>query len=57
MGFKRKKAVTTLDDWRKRRPVNRDRIDCIKAAMELEAAQYRLAELREDGRIHPDGSW
>lgn len=40
--------MTTLDDWRKRRPINRDRVDQIKAAMELEAAQSRLRELRED---------
>jgi DNA-binding XRE family transcriptional regulator len=40
--------MTTLDDWRKRRPVNRDRVDRIKAAMELEVARYRLRELRED---------
>lgn len=40
--------MTTLDDVRKRRPVDRERVDRIKAEMETEAAQYRLRELRED---------
>ncbi|WP_204810542.1 helix-turn-helix domain-containing protein [Mycobacterium riyadhense] len=39
--------MTTLDDWLKRRPVNRERVDRIKAEMEVEAARYRLRELRE----------
>lgn len=40
--------MTDLDDWRKRRSVNRERVDRIKAEMELEAAHYRLRQLRED---------
>jgi transcriptional regulator with XRE-family HTH domain len=39
--------MTTLNDMRRRRPGNRERIDAIKAEMELEIAQYRLRELRE----------
>lgn len=40
--------MTTLDDWRKRRPGNREYQDRLLADMEREAAQYRLRELRED---------
>jgi DNA-binding XRE family transcriptional regulator len=40
--------MSTLDDWRKRRPPNRKRVNRIKADMELEAAQYRLRQLREE---------
>lgn len=40
--------MTNLNDWRKRRPVNRQRVDRIKAEMEREAAHYRLRELREE---------
>jgi DNA-binding XRE family transcriptional regulator len=40
--------MTTLNDMRKRRPGDRDRIDRIKVEMDSEVAQYRLRELRED---------
>jgi hypothetical protein len=36
----------TLEDWRKRRPGNREYQQRLLAEMELEAAQYRLRELR-----------
>jgi DNA-binding XRE family transcriptional regulator len=39
--------MTTLDQMRKRRPGNRDRINRIKAEMDREFALYRLRELRE----------
>ena len=39
--------MTTLDQMRKRRPGNRDRIDRSKAEMDREFALYRLRELRE----------
>ncbi|WP_204807032.1 helix-turn-helix domain-containing protein [Mycobacterium riyadhense] len=39
--------MTTLDQMRKRRPGNRDRINRIKEEMDREAALYRLRELRE----------
>lgn len=39
--------MTTLDQMRKRRPGNRDRINRIKVEMDREVALYRLRELRE----------
>jgi len=39
--------MTTLDDWVKKRPVNRDAVDAHKARMRGELRAYALRELRE----------
>jgi transcriptional regulator with XRE-family HTH domain len=39
--------MTTLDDMLKRRPVDREKADQLRAEMELEVARYRLRELRQ----------
>ena len=39
--------MTTLDDWLKKRPVNRDAVDAHKARMRGELRAYALRELRE----------
>jgi transcriptional regulator with XRE-family HTH domain len=40
--------MTTLDDMLKRRPIDREKGDQLRAEMEREAAMYRLRELREN---------
>ncbi|MBY6388584.1 XRE family transcriptional regulator [Rhodococcus erythropolis] len=39
--------MTTLNELRSRRPGNRERVDSIRAEMELQTQRYRLRELRE----------
>ncbi|KAA8956408.1 helix-turn-helix domain-containing protein [Mycobacterium sp.] len=39
--------MTTLDDWLKKRPVNRAAVDAHKARMRREPRGYALRELRE----------
>jgi predicted XRE-type DNA-binding protein len=39
--------MTTLDDWLKKRPVNRDAVDAHKARMRGELRAHALRELRE----------
>jgi predicted XRE-type DNA-binding protein len=39
--------LTTLDDWLKKRPVNRDAVDAHKARMRGELRAHALRELRE----------
>ena len=48
--------MTTLDDWLKKRPVNRDAVDAHKARMRGEVRAHALRELREAQDL-PKPNW